>query len=255
MRKSVFFASVLVAGFALADSTEVVSEYVVGVRPVALSAEQTEIVLNIPWVESGTTSGGVAVTNLVKTANLDAGDMLLWYDGSGYQGWTAVAHGGVLYWEPANIATADGVIKATQATQTDLERGQALVLHRAGTDATSVYLVGQDAGSITGTKSAIAGTSDPTAPKYSLVASPAVSGDVNLKTYLTTLVVNGDSVTFVKGGEMHTYYYSESNNAWGYDTMDKGKPKFNAATDEQMTLPAGTGFYYKRVGSETTITW
>lgn len=253
MRKSVFFASVLVAGFALADSTEVVSEYVVGVRPVALSAGQTEIVLNIPWVESGTTSGGVAVTNLVKTANLDEGDMLLWYNGTSYEGWTAVDHDGVLYWEPDTIAEASGVAAATAATTTSLERGQALVLHRAGTDATSVYLVGQDAGSITGTRSDIAGTSDPTAPKYSLVASPAVSADVYLPTYISAN--NGDSVTFVKGGVMHTYYYSVTNSGWGYDTMENGKPKFNSASTEEMTLPAGTGFYYKRVGGETFIEW
>lgn len=257
MKKSVFFASILVAGFAIADSTEVVSESVVGVLPVALSAGQTDIVLNIPWVESGSTSGGVAVQNLVKTANLTAGDILLWYDGSSYQGWTTVERNSVLCWEPTQIASADGVSAAIAATKTDLTRGEALVLHRQGTGATKVYIVGQDAGSTSGTSEIAGGTPD--APVYSLIAPPAVAA-VNLKNYLKSTddyeLVDGDSVTFVKDGAMYTYYFSvENDNKWGYDTMENGMPKFTAATDDQMTLPAGTGFYYKRVAPSATIDW
>lgn len=253
MKKSVFFASILVAGFAIAGSTEVVSESVVGVLPVALSADQTDIVLNIPWVESGSTSGGVAVQNLVKTANLDEGDILLWYDGTAYQGWTTVEKNSVLCWEPTTIAKDTGVSAAIAATKTDLTRGEALVLHRQDTGATKVYIVGQDAGSTSGTSEIAGGTPD--APVYSLIAPPAVA-DVNLKNYLGSTVVDGDSVTFVKGGAMHTYYYSGEHTAWGYDTMgENNMPEFKAASDDQMTLPAGTGFYYKRVGLSDTIDW
>ena len=251
MKKSVFFASALVAGFAFAGTTEVTDEYVVGALPVAMAANQHDIVLNIPWIESGTSSGGVAVTNLVKTANLAAGDLLLWYNNGSYEGWSAKSSGEVLYWEPTTIAKSAGIAAATAATTPSLSRGQALVLHRAGTAATNIYVVGQYAGNSSASSTIASGT--PAAPVYSLVAPPNVSGAVNLKEKLTG-AVNGDSVTFMKNGSMVSYYYDGTQ--WGYDSMnEQGRPAFNAATDEAMTLPVGTGFYYKRVGESFSVNW
>lgn len=252
MKKSVFFASALVAGFAFAGTTEVTNEYVVGALPVALAADQHDIVLNIPWIESGTSSGGVAVTNLVKTANLAEGDLLLWYNNRSYEGWSAKSgDGGVLYWEPTTIANKTDAIAATAATTASLSRGQALVLHRAGTAATNVYVVGQYAGNSSASSTIASGT--PAAPVYSLVAPPNVSAAVNLKDKLTD-AVNGDSVTFMKNGSMVSYYYNDGK--WGYDSMsEQGRPAFNAATDEDMILPVGTGFYYKRVGASFSVDW
>ena len=71
MKKSIFAASLLIAGVAMADSTTVETSYVIGVFPLAISAGETTI--NVPWVESGT-GEDVAASNLVKTAGLQLGD-------------------------------------------------------------------------------------------------------------------------------------------------------------------------------------
>lgn len=254
--KSIFAASLLVAGAAFADTTEVDTSYVVGVLPVEMSAGQQDIVLNIPWVEPGSSGEGIAVTNLVKTANLQNNDSLVWYDGSGYQAWkiSGKTNENAGYWVPAQIISADKVTTAVSATKTDLVRGQALVLHRQGTDAINLYVMGQYTNSTVNT--AIAGGTYKT-PKYTLIAPPAVT-NVNLTAQLASVVpVEGDEVFFMKGGAFVSYSYNGGK--WGTTTLDQTKsppkPVFTEATDEQMTIPKGTGLYYKRKGATTSVTW
>lgn len=250
--KSIFAASLLVAGAAFADTTEVDTSYVVGVFPLTLQAGVTETAIFVPWIESGGTTG-VAVSNLVKTAGLTAGDELLWYNGSSFVGWQLQNAGGVLYW---NAAAIDGVAPDAQR----INRGQSIILRRNKnySSATTVYLVGQYTNA--SASSSIAGGTK-ASPTYTLIAPTVVSGTVNLKTKLSGVAAKNDAVTFIDGSTLKTYVYNGTN--WGTPGLDTTHspplPTFNEASDEDMTLSAGYGFWYKRcsgAGDEAaTVNW
>lgn len=247
--KTIFAASLLATGVAFADTAAVDTEYVIGVLPVALEEGQQEIILNIPWIEAGQSSEGVAVTNLVKTAGLGNNDTLLWYNkDSGYQSWRIVNNA----WVPIATVKSDSLPSATAATATVLTRGQALILNRTGTVATNIYVVGQYTKTAATAPTIAEGTSE--APVYTLIAPPNTTTSVNLKNALTAPAA-GDSVTFMKGGVITSYFYV--NDGWKAVTYNPTthREEYTNATDEQMTLPVGTGLYYKSCGTAPTVSW
>ena len=253
--KTIFAASLLATGVAFADTAAVDAECVIGVLPVALAANQKEIILNIPWIEAGQPSEGVAVTNLVKTAGLGNNDTLLWYNkDSGYQSWRIVNNA----WVPTPIVGKGSLPTTTAATATVLNRGQALILNRTGTAATNIYVVGQYASTPATAPTIAPGT--PKAPVYTLIAPPNTTGSVNLKNAFST-PVDGDGVTFMKDGTLKSYYYvidyDGTSDGWCSVSFDKKQMKevYTAASDEQMTLPVGTGLYYKSCGTAPTVSW
>ena len=247
--KTIFAASLLATGVAFADTAAVDAECVIGVLPVALAAGQTEIILNIPWIEAGQSSEGVAVTNLVKTAGLDTGDTLLWYNGIGYQSWQIDGNA----WKPTPIIGNGSLPTTTAATATELNRGQALILNRLGTTATNIYVVGQYA---TGSVSSTIAAGAPKAPVYTLIAPPSVDSTTDLSAKLTS-AVDGDEVTFMKGGQIKSYSYNGTQ--WGTKRLDENqtppRPVFTPVSEDDMKLPAGTGLYYKRYGASFTVNW
>ena len=261
--KYIFAASLLVAGAAFADSTDVDTEFVVGVFPLTLQANVAETAIFVPWIESGGTTG-VAVSNLVKTAGLVAndgvnvtkGDELLWYDGSKFEAWelTTNSTDGVSYW----VSAAQGAAADAQR----IARGQSIILRRNNNyaSATTVYLVGQYTNA--SASSSIAGGTK-ASPTYTLIAPTAVSGTVNLKTKLSGVAAKNDAVTFIDGStkKLKTYVYNGTN--WGTPGFDTTKspplPTFTPASDADMTLSAGYGFWYKRCSGadaeEAIVNW
>ena len=173
--KSIFAATLLVAGAAFADSTEVTTEYVLGVMPVSVT---NETIIAIPWIEPGGASTGVAVTNLIKTATLEVGDLLYWYnpaanDNAGaYYAWEVVKPGDVKYWKAVTDVQKGSVTIQLSADVSALERGQALFLKRANDCVTTnAYVVGQYT-NIVSTTTAIAARKDVGVPSYTLLAPP-----------------------------------------------------------------------------------
>ena len=249
--KTIFAASLLATGVAFADTAAVDTEYVIGVLPVALAKDQQEIILNIPWIEAGQSSEGVAVTNLVKTAGLAENDSLLWYDtaNSKYQSWRIVNNA----WKPTATVKSRSLPLAISATTNSLNRGQALILNRTGTVATNIYVVGQYA---TGSGSSTIAAGTPNAPVYTLIAPPSVDSATVLSAKLTSAVA-GDEGTFLKGDQIKSYSFNGKN--WGTTSLDENqtppRPVFTTASEGDMTLPAGTGLYYKRCGAEFTVNW
>lgn len=256
--KTVFAASLLVGSVAFADSTEVTAEYVLGVMPLTVGQET---IISIPWVESGTTddSQTIAVTNIIKTANLEAGDCLLWYNNGSYQAWT-VQSGSPKYWEPTNVAAMGRVDPSAGADDQVLSRGDALILHRGSSTSTNIYVVGQYSAE-SGSSTIAAGTVG--APVFNLLASPAVSGDyynlseklVSGENYVPAL---GDQVVFENtSGNVVTYTWgtitATSTPGWGYSTFANNNITFVPAPT--MTISAGKGFWYKRCGDPATINW
>lgn len=250
--KTVFAASLLLAGAAFATATTVDSSYVLGVMPVNASGK-SQVILSIPWVAEGG-APAIAVTNLVKTAGLTAGDTLTWYDTTAgkYKQWRVTENGGVGYWTPVTVADNAGSY-VTPAENATLLRGQAVVLTRKGTGAAlsnPIYVIGQvgASGSVT---TAIAAAEFESAPTYTLIAPPVASGtafnlntddlfsgDIDPKDEITTDVVNGMPVKFVRNA---------ANTGWRY---------VYEPTGTTATVPAGCGFWYKRCGTgELSITW
>ena len=255
--KTVFAASLLLAGAAFATATTVDSSYVLGVMPVTANGK-SQVILSIPWVAEGGGSS-IAVTNLVKTAGLtagtendDLGDTLTWYDTTEkkYQQWRVVSggEGKPGYWKPVPAPDTTGSY-ATPAENATLLRGQAVVLAR--TDTTKpIYVIGQvgASGSVT---TEIEPAASEIAPAYTLIAPPVASGavfDLNTANLFTGVIHKNDEITTdVVDGMPVKFVRNEANTAWRY-VYD--------ANGTSAKVPAGRGFWYKRCDtSDLSITW
>lgn len=243
--KYIFAASLLAAGAAFADTTEVETSYVVGVLPVSISGK--EVILSIPWIESGTKTDGVAVVNLIKTAGLDTGDSLLWYDteNKGFQGWHIEQEGGVNVWKPSATVSATDVT-AVAATQSSLYRGQAIILSRSASTATTIYIVGGDPTGVSATDLTLAPNS------FTLFAPPSVSASGTAINSLTWGSVGNittkDYIVLADGTQVK--YRNSKWIAYSYDANG------SLVTNENPVIPVGTGAWYVSKGeSVPTVSW
>lgn len=264
--KTVFAASLLLAGVAFADATTVDSSYVLGVMPVKADGK-SQVILSIPWVAEGGTNT-IAVTNLVKTAGLTAGtenddktgDTLTWYDTTEkkYQQWRVVSGGEDKpgYWTPVTV-TEDTDSYATPAENATLLRGQAVVLTRKGTgDALSnpIYVIGQVGTNVT-TSTTISGNS------WHLLAPPAAStSEVDFNTVASVHgksdwadCVNDTIVVDAMNGLFLQYTC--------FDLGNDKSPRYvwaasRYARDKTAKIPAGRGFWYNRKNNDrVTLEW
>lgn len=242
--KSIFAASLLVAGAAFADTTEVDTEYVLGVMPVTASGK-TQVILSVPWVAEGTEDATtIAVKNLVKTAGLAENDTLTWYDTANgkYMQWKIVTTEGVNEWVPVTSVTDSGNYEAA-STSKAISRGEAVVLTRASTT-NPIYVVGQVGSTASSTTTITAGA-------YTLLAPPTASASAfNLNTSLTITsgTINDDDqiVTDVSNGVPLTFVRSNGN--W--------TPTYNLNLGKAL-VPAGRGFWYKRAAGagDLVVSW
>lgn len=265
--KSIFAATLLVAGAAFADSTTVETDYVLGVLPVAAT---NETIVAIPWIEPGGASTGVAVTNLIKTATLDVGDRLYWYntDDGKYSVWTVAIEGGVKYWNGEPTVGDTGELDVVQGTNAVLNCGQALFLKRASNVSTNVYVVGQYT-NVTGRTTAIKAKNG-TNPTYTLLAPPYAeklgdeAGYIDLNSSsinwgnanradviivgLKTITLEDTSAT---GNIQDTFERGKNGSGeWKWGTYSKG------VFTPTAKVPVGKGFWYKSYRSEDgTVTW
>ena len=241
MQKSIFAASLLLAGVAFADTSVVETEYVLGVMPVNATGK-TEVILSIPWVAEGS-GEDIAVSNLVKTAGLAAehnGDtMLRWYDTQtgDYKIWHLVSRSGTNYW-----VEADGV----NADAREVSRGEAVLLSTTNGTFSTVYVVGQ-VGSTSSVTTTIAASSDGDSPTYTMLAPPTATkvnlneivfdGTIHQKDRIVTEVSNGGlQTTFIRNGDNSKWV-----SMWG---------------GEIAGVPAGKGFWYVRYGTEAlSVSW
>ena len=258
--KSIFAASLLVAGAAFADTTTVDTEYVLGVLPVAVT---NETIVAIPWIEAGGASAGIAVTNLIKTATLAVGDILYWYDPSANKGngsyytWKVSESAGVKYWENVLMAT-EGLTVAAGADNASLLRGQAAFLKRTDSCVTTnIYVVGQYTNAVANTiTTTIAAKKDTNIPSYTLLAPPYAemlgshAGYIDLNdssidwgspTLDDAIIVGIKYVTFKEKtvGVQDKY-------VWGTDSESKsGWGKYNGTTfTRSAEVPVGKGLWY-----------
>lgn len=252
--KYIFAASLLVAGAAFADTTTVETEYTIGVFPLAVSAGET--IINVPWVESGSDGSGVAVSNLVKTAGLSAGDALLWYDTtkSEFDAWKVVTRNGTNYWEATTSIDIYGSKKFTSADSTSLTKGQAIILRTQ--NATTAYIVGQ-VSDASGSSSIAPGTK--ASPTMTLIAPPAVTGSTELVAKFAGKAAKNDQITIWDSTNSKWKTYTFNGTKWGVPGFDTSQtpPEPTFEPVETISLPAGCGVWYKRCSGETaeTVNW
>lgn len=275
MKKSILAIATFAAGMAFADSTTVTNDLVIGVLPLQMAANQSEIVIAVPWVEAGTNiaaNAGVAVSNLVKTAGLTAKDQLLYYDvgQKEFKVWELTDVGGTLYWVPE----AEG-LAADSAT---LKRGNAAIVKRLSNVniATNIFVVGQYTTNAVDNTEIAAAPQPKSSSAFTLAAPPYPEGgsdgfidlngfrwnDASPKDTLILGVSSNEQTGVVFYRQLVWGRENEgANYCWGtnYTPMitngDVTYPGTKVFTPAGK-IPVGTGFWYNRTTNEAaTVEW
>lgn len=208
-----------------------------GILRVDSTAAQT--IVSVPWAAAG--GGNINVADVVKTANLNNGDKLHYYNTTTkkYRVW-GLTNG---EWVEAKDAQDSAVDAPT------LARGNAIILERFapqdGSIANCFYLYGQYTNAAASTECVANG--------YTLLAPPSTE-DTNLNNKTWSNVGSNDYI-ILSNGKMLTY----KNEKWGYDTRT-----FNTTTHlfeethntSVAVIEAGEGAWYVS-NSETgaSVVW
>ncbi len=228
----------------------------VGVLKKSTKAKKT--IVPVPW-NSLTDGGDISVSNIVKTANLTAGDKMHVYNATEkrYDVYTLKTD---KTWEPAAVYSvgADGQVSSTSSgtpESTKVARGSGVWLERTDTSA-PIVTYGQ-APEATEETSLASGTEE--SPTWSLVAVPKTES-VDLSTVAAPTAAAADTVIVPTEGAPRVY--TVKNGVWGYDETvkvtdsegnDTGIVRIERKTD--TTLEPGTGFWYLNSGSEKKVNW
>lgn len=243
------------AGVSVCQAQEVVdtvyedapSANVFGVLKVVSSEVETAI--SVPWLNVG--GGDISASNLVYTANLNAGDVLFVYTGDkSYKAWAVVEKTpGVKTWEPMTEVSASGsdYSVAQDSASRAFARGSGLFLKRSAPLAEAIYLHGQK-------PETTAGETTMTLGGYTLFAPPSVAAvDLNDPEKVAwdwgeapPAAARGDMVRIPIGstGVFLTYTWREvkvdGTLTWKLGRLDpkKMRPVYDAS------LPAGRGAWY-----------
>ena len=222
----------------------------------AVESKSADTIVAIPWCEcSASENQSIAISNIVKTANLTKGDTLSAFDEgrNKINTWElAEGEGGVLYWRSVKEVTAEGVGDTISATQAHAVRGSAIILHRKnptnGDAANPFYLYGQ-----VGTNETVTTTlasSEGTSPAYTLIAPPSAAEQTDVAAALSN-AVDGDSIV-VRGANLGgntTYTYKAGDNSgWYYYAQPWDKDPTKA---ESIFIKRGLGAWY--VSRSTTV--
>ena len=229
-------------------------------------SKATDTIVAVPWCECSTTDNeAIAISNIVKTANLTVGDIVSALDVSTniLNTWTLTAGaGGVKYWASTKTVVESGDPgEGISADQARAARGTAILLHRQnpteGGDAVPFYLYGQ-VGTLTTVSSTIYNTgASSSTPVYSLIAPPTDADANLLATGVLTGPVDGDSViTRSLAGINRTYTYNSSG-ASGAGWYASASPVAPPAKYDSIVISAGTGAWYvsRNSSAKPTITW
>ena len=218
-----------------------------------------DTVVSAPWVALDANVEDPAAMNvakLVKTTNLTAGDVLIFFDGTNYKSW--VLNSGRTEWEPINVVASDsplGVALTGGAASTTIVRGQGVLLHRQNPkdgsgNAIPFYLYGQYTSAPATTTVAAGATM--------LLANPNPAASFNFSEITPAagdkIIVTGSSIPKV---------YTYENDAWGYEKTEVTtayglQVQSKTRVTNESSVEAGKGFWYKRPSSgsgDVTINW
>ena len=246
------FASVAV----FADEIE--SSNVIGVLPVTSSAKRT--IVSVPWCAmSATDNAAIQVSNIVKTANLTAGDMLYYVQSNGeYTAWR-LSDTEVKYWESVNIASDKSVTVSEDAHDQTIARGNSIILVRQnpGTaeSPNTFYIYGQ-VGTSDATVSTAVVQGSSVSPAYTLIAAPSAAA-WNLNDITWTGAGENDQISVpLANGYVKTLTFSGGK--WGSNepALDSETHMTKYTWTQYSTaIPAGQGVWYVSFGGNPTISW
>lgn len=251
MKKSILLVTALVAAQAsFAEETAIPSNEFGLLR---VDSTLTNTIVAVPWLDlsSNSTASAVSVADIVKTANLTAGDRLSAYRPDGkYDVWVLNSS---KEWEPSETVVVENqsASEAPPAAGRTVALGSAFWLYRqhptsAGA-AVPFYIYGQvPASAVTTTISG--GTA--AAPVWNLVAN-ASDAAVTLSSLPGS---STDEIYTVADGNptMYTYKDGQWGSLVGVKSGRKVTYTWTAATN---TIPKGTGFWYVSKGGAPTFTW
>lgn len=226
-----------------------------------LSANLVDTIIAVPWTDCSADSIPVSIlaTNMVRVANLEAGDTLLVYDvnEAKYNAWTVTEEGDVKVWSAEKMYSdkdpkpIDGLL-TTASSQ--VQCGKAFWLHRVDMDTRAdknVYLCGQmytnDVNVTVGEGSTLIANPFPVDLALNGGAFSTSDGEicVNQDNYTA-----GDAIVIPNDSDapMMVYYDGSSWYTKGkmiYNPISHG---FDGGKDTDITIPAGIGFWYVRRG-------
>lgn len=258
MRKTVVTLAFLFAG-SIAAAAPVYSTNTFAVTEVAVSA-MTNTVIAIPW--KGYTSDGkptldIRADRLVSPRNLTAGDIvLLATNDSKYAAWIlqAVTGGdtGAMEWAPVTTAQRSdfgGTTLIDHDGDDPAARGFGLWLIRQNPakDGAPVpfYLYGQWT---SGDQTVTIPGGSAEAPMCTLLADPDVTRSVSLNDldWPTDSVSTNDTIVIPIDSKATRYCMRSKDNYWYYAQKVKKGVVMKTEYVKDITVPAGTGFWYVR---------
>ena len=244
-------------------ASDVEGSNVFGLLTVLSKAPKT--IVAVPWCECSTADDQpIAISNIVKTANLTVGDVVSALDEKGdvLRTWTlASGAGDVKYWAaPVDVIESGNPMAGITADKAHAARGAAILLHRANPTnsvgaANAFYLYGQ-VGTLSEVSSTIYNTgASSSTPVYTLIAPPT-DADADLLAALSNPVVGDSVVTRSLAGVNKTYTYKESG-ASGAGWYASANPTVEPTKVDSITISAGTGAWYvsRSSSAKPTITW
>ena len=218
----------------------------VGVTAITSSTTNTIVAVSYTDLESG----NITASNLVKTANLTGGDRLYVYsgsDGKSFKAFELDASGAVKYWKPLTVvepAEASGV----SFTTTDSADGVRIpvctgvwLIRGSNWDGSSFtfYVYGKPVASYAATSIA--------ASTSALVGNPTTSDKAPAFTVGPNV---GDMIVIPDNTVTGTKVWKYSQNKAGTQT----KWTCGTTLQDNVTIPAGTGFWYVATGA-VTFNW
>ena len=198
----------------------------------------------------------IAVSNLVKTANLTTGDKLHVYDTAAklFRSWSLNEDGTWGSLRTYKIGSNGVEVDVAEAAAVyTVKRGSGVWLERQDTEK-PYYLYGQVETTDASTK--IAGGTVKK-PVHQLVAPTGIT-DFDLNN-ITTGVNANDRIVVPTDGDPKVYTYA--NGSWGYSVTNgyitigtATMPRTQRVTND-TTIKAGTGFWYISEGGNPVISW
>ena len=247
MKKILSIALCAAAVSAFADPAETVLGQV-GVTAITSSLQNTIVAVSYDDLDPSVTSG-IAISNLVKTANLEEGDQLAIYVNGEYTTWRLAVNGSVKYWEK-NTATftigSDGqqtTGEGAPASDVTAAVGTGIWLCRKTPPAESFtfYIYG---------KPSTAKTITTTPGVWNLVGNPT-QGDVPITAAIARGANNDEIRVPGKNGLVNYLYKSGANEGKGGWCRAAGAA---GQLGPAPTVNAGMGFWIKTANA-VEINW
>lgn len=221
-----------------------------------VDSSAAETIVAVPWVAAGVTAGEIKVADIVKTANLNEGDELWWYNNTAtpakYEMWQ-LKNGA---WEPMPVVAEMGEAKEPEdSTKQALSRGDALLLIRNAPIATCFYLYGQVPTTPAGVMTMGFGTA--TVPCYTLIAPPSVE-DTNINSATWGNVAKNDYIIVVgEDGKQYQLFYDATSNKWGVLSYDASFTKVYDYNKAKILAGQGAWFVSAKGSdkSAATVNW